>query len=109
MGSFGFDEMLVVAIVAIVIYGKDLPQMARKVGRWYGKLKRQLSDMREEIVKQIPEDIEENEYRAPPSGSEPDPGHGGPSPSAGLPGPDPTDPEYKEPQPFDPSQKSAAP
>ena len=102
MGSFGFEEMVVVAIVAIVVYGKDLPQMARKVGRWYGKLKRQLSDMKDEIVRQIPEDIDEDEYRAPPASSDPDPGHG-PSPSAGLPGPDPSDPEYK-PRDFDPAR-----
>ena len=106
MGSFGFDEMLVVAIVAIVVFGKDLPQMARKVGRWYGKLKRQMTDMRDDIVRQIPEDPEPDEFRAPPGGSDPDPGHGAPSPSAGLPGPDPSDPEYKEPQPFDPARKS---
>lgn len=101
MGSFGFDEMLVVAIVAIVIYGRDLPQIARKVGRWYGKLKRQLSDMKDDIVRQIPEEPDEDEFRAPPGRSEPDSGHGSPSPSAGLPGPDPTDPEYKS--TFDPA------
>ena len=95
MGSFGFEEMMVVAVVAIIVYGKDLPQIARKVGRWYGKIKRQLSDMKDEIVRQIPEEPEEDEFRAPPGGSEPDPGHGSPSPSAGLPGPDPSDPEYK--------------
>jgi Sec-independent protein translocase protein TatA len=107
MGSFGFEEMLVVAIVAIVIYGRDLPQTARKVGRWYGKLKRQLSDMKDEIVRQIPDEPEEDEFRAPPGGSAPDPpGHLPPSPSAGLPGPDPSDPEYRGPAPFDPSRKT---
>jgi Tat protein translocase TatB subunit len=106
MGSFGFEEMLVVAIVAIVIYGRDLPQMARKVGRWYGKFKRQISDMKDEIVRQIPEVPDEDEYRAPPGGSAPDPpGHQPPSPSPGLPGPDPSDPEYRGQAPFDPSRK----
>ena len=109
MGSFGFDEMLIVAIVAIVVYGRDLPQIARKVGRWYGKLKRQVTEMKDELVRQIPED---DEFRAPPSSSEPDPpGHeppapSGASPSAGLPGPDPSDPEYKPEGSFDPSRKS---
>lgn len=109
MGSFGFEEMVVVAIIAIVVYGKDLPQIARKVGNWYGKVKRQLSDMRDDIVRQIPEEPDENVYRAPPGGSEPDPGHGAPSPSAGLPGPDPTDPEYRDPAAFDPSRKRDLP
>jgi Tat protein translocase TatB subunit len=101
MGSIGFEEMLVVGIVAIIAFGKDLPQFARKVGRWYGKIKRQLSDMKEEIVRQIPD---EDEFRAPPGGSDPDPGHGGPSPSAGLPGPDPSDPEYRSAETFDPAR-----
>jgi len=104
MGSVGFDEMLIVAIVAILLFGRDLPQMARKAGRWYGKIKRQFSEMKDEIVRQIPEEPDEDEYKAPPGGSEPDsPGH---SPSAGLPGPDPTDPEYKAPESFDPSRRS---
>jgi len=103
MGSIGFDEMLIVAIVAIVIYGRDLPSIARKAGRWYGKIKRQITDMKDEIVRQIPED---DEYKAPPASSEPDPpGHAPPSPSAGLPGPDPSDPEYKEPEAFDPARQ----
>jgi Tat protein translocase TatB subunit len=101
MGSIGFEEMLIVAIVAIVIYGRDLPSIARKAGKWYGKLKRQISDMKDEIVRQIPD---EDDFKAPPSSSEPDPpGHEPPSPSAGLPGPDPSDPEYKGSAPFDPS------
>ncbi|HZL71803.1 MAG TPA: twin-arginine translocase TatA/TatE family subunit [Planctomycetota bacterium] len=105
MGSFGFEEMLVVAVVAILAFGKDLPQFARKAGKWYGKIKRQLSDMKEEIVRQIPEDIDEDEFRPPPGKSDPDPGHGEPpSPSAGLPGPDPSDPEYKESSSFDPAR-----
>lgn len=104
MGSFGFEEMVVVAIVAIVAFGRDLPQVARKVGRWYGKLKRQLTDMKDDIVSQIPEDVDD--FRAPPGGSEPDPpGHEGPSPSAGLPGPDPSDPEFRKDRPFDPLRR----
>ncbi|HTF56312.1 MAG TPA: twin-arginine translocase TatA/TatE family subunit [Planctomycetota bacterium] len=105
MGSIGFEEMLIVAIVAIVIYGRDLPSIARKAGRWYGKLKRQVTDMKDEIVRQIPDD---DDFKAPPSSSEPDPpGHAPPSPSAGLPGPDPSDPEYKGAAPFDPSRGAA--
>lgn len=104
MGSFGFEEMLVVAVVAILAFGKDLPQIARKAGKWYGKVKRQLSDMKEDIVRQIPDEPDEDEFRPPPGSSDPDPGHGAPSPSAGLPGPDPSDPEYKESGSFDPAR-----
>ncbi|MBI4565204.1 MAG: hypothetical protein HY716_10975 [Planctomycetes bacterium] len=88
MGSIGFDEMLIVAIVAIIAFGKDLPAVMRRVGRWYSKILRQFNDMKEEIARQIPdEDLLDD---SPP-----------PSSSARLPGPDPSDPEY-DPRPFDP-------
>lgn len=105
MGSIGFDELLLIFVVAILVYGKDLPRMARKVGRWYSAVKRQMAEIQNEIARQIPDD---DELQIPPGGSEPDPpGHQAPSPSVGLPGPDPSDPEYKAPEgPFDPSKPS---
>ena len=48
-GSFGFDEILMVTVVAIIVFGRDLPRVARQVGRYYGKLKRQFMDVRDEI------------------------------------------------------------
>jgi sec-independent protein translocase protein TatA len=98
MGSIGFEEMLVVAIVAILIYGKQLPGIARKVGQGYSRLKRQVSDMKDEIRRQIPDEDVLN----PPEGSSPPdpPGHNPP-----LPGPDPSDPEYRPAAgPFDPAK-----
>ncbi len=101
MGSLGFEEMLVVIIVAIIVFGKDLPSVARKVGTWYTKVKRQVSDIKDEIQRQIPDIDEETKSESPkdaPLGS---------TPSAGLPGPDPGDPEYKGdtgPKAFDPSK-----
>ena len=65
MGSIGFGEMLLVLVVAILVYGKDLPRIARKVGRWYANLKRQMTDIKDEIVRQIP-DEEELTTPAPP-------------------------------------------
>jgi len=69
MGSIGFEEMLIVAIVAIVIYGGTSPPSPAR-SPWYGKLKRQVTDMKDEIVRQIPDD---DDFKAPPSSSEPDP------------------------------------
>ncbi len=101
MGSIGFEEMFLVLVVAILVYGKELPRMARKVGRWYSALKRQVSDARDEVLRQIPDD---DLFEAPPGGSPPDPpGHAPPplgsSASAGLPGPDPADPEHEAAKP----------
>src|SRR5690242_5019733 len=56
MDGFSFSEIIIIIIVAIIIYGKDLPQAARKMAMMYSKFKRQLSDVRDEISRQIPVD-----------------------------------------------------
>lgn len=56
MEGFSFSEIIVIIIIAIIIYGKDLPQAARKMATIYSKFKRQLADVREEIRRQIPMD-----------------------------------------------------
>jgi len=56
MEGFSFSEIILIIIIAIIIYGKDLPQAARKLATIYSKFKRQLSDVREEIQRQIPLD-----------------------------------------------------
>ena len=104
MGSIGFEEMVLILVVAILVYGKELPKVARKVGRWYSNLKRQMSDIKDEISRQIPD---EDDFMAPPGESPPDPpGHAPPplgsTPSADLPGPDAGDPEYRP--PFEPAK-----
>src|SRR5579863_5123686 len=77
MEGFSFSEIVVIIIFAILIYGKDLPQAARKMATLYTKFKRQLSDVREEIRRQIPMDeIQESLKIDLPSGP------GGEPPSA---------------------------
>ena len=56
MDGFSFSEIVIIIIIAIIIYGKDLPQAARKMALLYSKFKRQLSDVRDEISRQIPMD-----------------------------------------------------
>ena len=56
MDGFSFSEIVIIIIIAIIIYGKDLPQAARKMAQLYSKFKRQLSDVRDEISRQIPMD-----------------------------------------------------
>ena len=60
MEGFSFSELILIVIVAILIYGKDLPQTARKMATLYAKFKRQLTDVRDEIKRQIPMDELEN-------------------------------------------------
>ena len=63
MDGFSFSEIVIIIIIAIIIYGKDLPQAARKMAQLYSKFKRQLSDVRDEISRQIPMDEIENSIK----------------------------------------------
>ena len=83
MFDVGFDEMLLVAIVAIVVIGpKDLPRAMRTVGRWVAKMRRMSGYFRSGVETMIREaeleDMErqwreQNEaiMKAHPAGHEP--------------------------------------
>ena len=63
MGEFSFSELILIIIIAIVIYGKDLPQAARKLAIVYNKFRRQLADIKDEIHRQIPMDEIQNSLK----------------------------------------------
>lgn len=54
MFDFGFSEMLVVAIVALVVIGPErLPKVARQAGQWTTKLRRYVDDVKADFNRQI--------------------------------------------------------
>ena len=53
MGDIGFSELIAIVIIAILIYGKDLPQAARKMANLYTKFRRQLTDIKDELRRQF--------------------------------------------------------
>lgn len=63
MFDVGFDEMLVIAVVAIVVIGpKDLPRALRTLGRWVAKVRRVSGHFRSGIETMIREaELEEME------------------------------------------------
>ena len=63
MFDVGFDEMLVIAVVAIVVIGpKDLPVALRTAGRWLAKVRRVSGHFRSGIETMIREaELEEME------------------------------------------------
>ncbi len=63
MFDVGFDEMLVIAVVAIVVIGpKDLPLALRAVGRWVAKIRKVSGHFRSGIETMIREaELEEME------------------------------------------------
>ena len=81
MFDVGFDEMLLIAIVAIVVIGpKDLPMALRTVGRWMAKVRRVSGHFRSGIETMIREaeleDMEKKwrEQNAAILAAHPDPG-----------------------------------
>ncbi len=43
--SIGFMEMAVIAVVAILLFGSNLPEVARNFGRTYTQFRKSLSDL----------------------------------------------------------------
>ncbi len=68
MGDIGFGELILIGIIAILLYGKDLPQVARKAAQFYSKIRRHLNDIKDEISRQIPaEELNLDASASPPS------------------------------------------
>ena len=54
MFDIGFFELLVIGCISLVVIGPErLPEAARAVGLWLGRLKRSLRDTRTELEKQL--------------------------------------------------------
>lgn len=54
MFDIGFTELLVIAIVALIVLGpKRLPEVARTAGQWMGKLRRFMSDVKQDIDREM--------------------------------------------------------
>src|SRR5688572_7082718 len=78
MGDIGFSELVAIAIIAILIYGKELPQAARKMANLYSKFRRQLNDIKDDLRRQIPEEELRLDTTTSSYGAEP------PQPPTGL-------------------------
>lgn len=54
MFDFGFWEMLMVVLIALVVVGPErLPGLARTAGFWVGKAKRMINDVKAEIHEEL--------------------------------------------------------
>ncbi len=49
MGSLGYSEMLVFGVVALLLFGSRLPEMARKLGGTYRELKKSVNEFQREF------------------------------------------------------------
>jgi len=63
MLNFGFGEMLIVLVLAIVVVGPDrLPEMLRFLGKQYGKLLRSSDELRRAFMMEA--DMQRTDHRA---------------------------------------------
>jgi len=51
--GFGMFEMLVIAMVALLIFGGELPDAMRSLGRAYGKFRRALDEVSKPVREEI--------------------------------------------------------
>lgn len=68
-GSFGTPEILLIAIVAVLVFGKDLPQAASKAYLQLRKLRNAVDDLRrdsgiEREIRDIERSVREAEWEA---------------------------------------------
>ncbi|MCC6492142.1 MAG: twin-arginine translocase TatA/TatE family subunit [Pirellulales bacterium] len=47
--NLGFSEMLLVAVIALLLYGSDLPEVARTWGKAYQEFRRHLNGIRNDL------------------------------------------------------------
>lgn len=50
-GGMGFLEVLVIGMIAVLLYGKRLPEVARDVGKYYAQFRSALQDIQHEFTK----------------------------------------------------------
>lgn len=49
MGSFGILEITLMVVIGILVFGGDLPEVGRKIGRIWGKVQHYISMLQEDI------------------------------------------------------------
>ena len=54
MFDIGFSEILVIMIVALVVIGPErLPKVARSMGQWWGRIRRYLNKIKQDVNSSI--------------------------------------------------------
>ena len=71
--SFGFTEILVIGTVALLVFGGELPDVMRNVGRAYGKFRQGLQDMSKPVREELRRVREDVPTPATPTAAAPTP------------------------------------
>jgi sec-independent protein translocase protein TatB len=54
MFDVGFSELLIISLVALLVFGPNrLPEVARTAGRWVGRMRRFMDDVKRDVDREI--------------------------------------------------------
>jgi Tat protein translocase TatB subunit len=72
MFGIGPQELVVVALIALVMFGpRSLPQMARELGRFVSEARHSIDEFKEELsyeeVNEVRRDVQESKNERPPA------------------------------------------
>lgn len=77
MFNLGFSEIIVVAVIALVFIGpKQLPEVARMIGRLLNEWKRATTDLKSTLTYDFKEDLKARRESGVPAVPAPDAGDG---------------------------------
>ena len=48
-GGLGIGELLLIGVIAVILFGKNLPDVARSMGRSYNQFRRGLQDIQSDV------------------------------------------------------------
>ena len=58
-GGIGSFELILIAIVAVMLFGSKLPEVARSVGQSYTQFRRGLNDIQSSIKQELDRELDE--------------------------------------------------